>query len=118
MKNVFLILLLASGASYAQDYQVTTESGGIFRMHNDTVRTTVRDGVTFVSAYWTLTSAEKMNYRMKVEVSGCEFSTGQINLDLLSLNTKRKDVWIADGPAMYDHIAEVQCTKRLVKKTP
>lgn len=118
MKKLLMLLAGFSVSAYAEDFIMNGQSGSEFRLHTQTVAPMPGRRDISTTALWTLTSSEKTNFRAKVDVTGCNQTSGEITINIIGHDQPMKRTWVSENVTMFDGMATVQCvfyTERLKK---
>lgn len=110
MKFLLAFALAASPPAVAADeYVFASPTGGEFRFHHKTLSKSTQNKQTVIVGYWTLTLPDQSVVRSRVEVTGCNDNLGTITTTIMGSDKVLSHVWVGDGVAVYDHVAETQC---------
>lgn len=109
MKYLPLALMLCSAPVMAENYVYKTDLGSEFIFHMNTVELYKKERDTMVNGLWTYLGSDKSSTRMRITVTGCAKNSGTMTTFYFNTKEITTQMWVADGPALYDHFAVVQC---------
>lgn len=113
MKYLPLAFILCAAPAVAEDYKVTNELGSEFIFHHETMQIEKKDRAAISHAIWTFLDKEKNSVRMRISVTGCGKTSGNVTTYYIASKKTVTEIWVSTGPTMYDHMAVVQCLATL-----